>query len=551
MKTVFLGIRISRTFGSNFVIYLDDNSCSDCERNSTVDDVHICLDCPKWLCSECKSHHQRVKSTRSHQLYSPPSVSATICQEHFENFTLFCRQCQSLVCLQCICQSHNKHEIMDIAEKEKETQQNLAELAERLESQKKMADDKLIEISQRSQELQDFETSAKLKIQSRFAALHKLLHTLEENVLKDLDRIVAESSGQLAEKRQGVENEREFLLKGGESISNCGKRNRVGLINTFPLTQSLVQSASLTEITRPVEISGPTLNENYLSSENFISDAEKYIIRGAKSGVMRMVENPVIINQVGVKSANDRQENVLYDFAWLGDNRIVVLDNRNKSVKLIDHGGVKKEVYHHNAVCRVCSNKDFTSILVCDEKYVLFHYSNQLDFMNVVDIPMNIRKPYGLEFLGNGNLLIGDRHDGQIYEASLKNDWLTVLRRISSGFSCLDYLTSDGECILVTHGNGNVARVVNFSGETVCEIGLNGSALNWPLGVAIDVHGNYVISDSCNHRILVTNKAGQHIKEIKGFYLPRAVRFSDSNEILIVAERGGRIKMLTYMENLN
>ena len=106
---------------------------------------------------------------------------------------------------------------MDIAEKEKATQQNLAELAERLESQKKMADDKLIEISQRSQELQDFETSAKSKIQSRFAALHKLLDTLEENVLKDLDKIVAESSGQLAEKRQGVENEREFLSKGAQT----------------------------------------------------------------------------------------------------------------------------------------------------------------------------------------------------------------------------------------------------------------------------------------------------------------------------------------------
>ena len=440
---------------------------------------------------------------------------------------------------------------MDITEKEKETQQSLEELRERLDSQKKMADEKLAEITQKSQELTDFECLAKLKIQNRFEELHKLLYTLEENVLMDFARICGESTGQLGEKLLSVENEKDFLLKCEESIVNCRKRNRVGLINTFPLTQSLVQSASLTEITRPLEVSEPTLNENYLSPESFLSDAEKHIIRGSKSGVMRLVENPVIINQIGVKSANDSQENVVYDFAWLGDNRMVVLDNRNQSVKLVEDGGVKKEVYHNNAVCRVCATKDFTSVLVCDEKYVLFHYNSELDFISVVDVPMNIRKPYGLEFLGNGNLLIGDRHDGQIYEVSMQNNWLSVLRRISSGFSCLDYLTSNGDIILVTHGNGNVARILTFSGDTVAEIGSNGIGLNWPLGVAIDFHGNCVISDSCNHRILVTNKEGQQVKEIKGFYLPRAVRFSDSNEILIVGERGGTIKMLTYMESVN
>ena len=536
--------------------------CSDCETDLTIDDVHICLDCPKWLCLDCKNHHLRSKATRSHEVYSPPSVCNMECSLHSENFSLFCKDCNSLVCNQCIIQkcSVEKHELIGIDEKERESKETCEQLQTRVKSYSDLNQSKLEEIAERILTFRQFEERAKIKIQARFAELHKLLDSLEQNVLLDLDNISSDTHAEFITKQENVKSEKENIAKCEDSIGQCLKRNRIGLINTLPMTESLFHTVSITETSKPLDVLEPTLIEANLDEEIFLSDVERHIIRTSKAGKLKLVENSIIINQMNVRTSQDLDDNVIYDCCWISSSKLAVVDNRNKSLKLlsVDDAIVYNQVFHDNGLCRVTCNRDCKQIIVCDDKYVLYSYDFELNFKGVVDIPPQIRKPYGICFLeNNGNLMIGDRHDGQLYELSSVNQTInsatnqafTIVRQLTSGFSCLDYVTTNGEQILVSHGNGHCIRLLCNNGKNLVEIDQSQQGLNWPLGVAIDVHGNAVICDSCNHRVLVISPEGDKIKEIRGFYLPRSVKFSDNNEVLVVAERGGRVKLLTYMES--
>ncbi|XP_063719862.1 uncharacterized protein LOC134846438 [Symsagittifera roscoffensis] len=536
--------------------------CSDCEDQLTIDELHICLDCPKWLCNDCKNHHVKSKATRAHEVYTPPSVCAMECTVHGENFSLFCKQCESLVCSQCITQkcTVGKHDLISIDEKERESRDTLEAFAARIKSLSDLNQSKLTEISERVSTFREFEERAKLKIEARFAELRLLLDSMEENVLLELDSLASDTHAEFIDNREKVKLEKEGISKCDDSIKQCLKRNRIGLINTLPMTDALVMNLEVNESNKPLEVSEPSLVEPILNNDNFLSDVEKHVIRASKSGKLKLVENSVIINQMHVRTTQDPEENVIYDFCWVSNSKIAVVDNRNKSLKLLslDDAVVIKQVFHDNGLCRVCCNRDLEQIIVCDDKYCLYNYDLDLNFKGIIDIPHHIRKPYGMDFLEkSGNFIIGDRQDGQIYELTAINQPLSpnstqsfsVLRQIASGFSCLDYVTTTSDHFLVSHGNGHGVRLITDEGKFVCEIDQSGQGLNWPLGVAFDMHGNAVICDSCNHRILVISPLGERLKEVKGFYLPRAVKFSDNQEVLIVAERSGRVKLLTYMES--
>jgi len=106
------------------------NSIQDQKRSCVVEEneaTHYCLDCQDYLCEICEKAHQKIKTTKNHQLISikemknqtqinaiPKSSSQIYCQIHQnEEIKLFCNDCKEPICSLCI-DKHPSHKILSL-----------------------------------------------------------------------------------------------------------------------------------------------------------------------------------------------------------------------------------------------------------------------------------------------------------------------------------------------------------------------------------------------------------------------------------------------------
>ena len=76
--------------------------------------MSYCSACSAYLCDFCSQVHQRQmqKRYKDHQLKQLKETRATtkyICDKHSEPLKVFCQTCYSLVCSECMVESHQKH----------------------------------------------------------------------------------------------------------------------------------------------------------------------------------------------------------------------------------------------------------------------------------------------------------------------------------------------------------------------------------------------------------------------------------------------------------
>ncbi|CAG2234380.1 unnamed protein product [Mytilus edulis] len=103
------------------------NICGICSlRQITKTSDHWCPECEEALCNECKDHHKLLKATRRHEpipissYKSLPSFITDIqqsCDNHNEQYQLYCNQHALPICLQCI----NDHSNCNVTSLEKVT----------------------------------------------------------------------------------------------------------------------------------------------------------------------------------------------------------------------------------------------------------------------------------------------------------------------------------------------------------------------------------------------------------------------------------------------
>ena len=133
---------------------LEENKTQKCDSCIGGDAIAICYECGRFfLCANCFRVHKQLPSTKNHSMLSlnqfmqsnVPVLAANkslLCQRHPEELLkLYCEDCETLVCRDCVLVKHKTHDsnfIDDIIEKEKEHLQDvtLVELEEILSSTK-------------------------------------------------------------------------------------------------------------------------------------------------------------------------------------------------------------------------------------------------------------------------------------------------------------------------------------------------------------------------------------------------------------------------------
>ncbi|XP_063415975.1 transcription intermediary factor 1-beta-like, partial [Mytilus trossulus] len=82
----------------------------------------FCYECHQFLCQSCKSFHEKFPATKRHTITDSHNIDRStlihklVCEHHNIEFTYYCRDCECLICSQCVTSEHTGHTITNIAE---------------------------------------------------------------------------------------------------------------------------------------------------------------------------------------------------------------------------------------------------------------------------------------------------------------------------------------------------------------------------------------------------------------------------------------------------
>ncbi|CAC5403601.1 unnamed protein product [Mytilus coruscus] len=96
-------------------------STSKCSLCGVNNGIYFCYECRKALCRSCRTPHDNIPASKNHTVTDLKSVDRTAfqnlsnCTVHNTNFSLYCTQCKSMICGECvITTTHRGHEFSSI-----------------------------------------------------------------------------------------------------------------------------------------------------------------------------------------------------------------------------------------------------------------------------------------------------------------------------------------------------------------------------------------------------------------------------------------------------
>ncbi|CAG2211203.1 unnamed protein product [Mytilus edulis] len=95
------------------------SKCDTCKKDIAK---VFCYECHQFLCQSCKSIHEKFPATKRHTITDSHSIDRStliqklVCEHHNVEFSYYCRDCECLICAQCVTSVHTGHSITNIAE---------------------------------------------------------------------------------------------------------------------------------------------------------------------------------------------------------------------------------------------------------------------------------------------------------------------------------------------------------------------------------------------------------------------------------------------------
>ncbi|XP_052093691.1 E3 ubiquitin-protein ligase TRIM71-like [Mytilus californianus] len=86
--------------------------CNLCDVNTAL---YFCRECASALCSQCRTTHDKLPSLKNHSVTDAKGIdrtaftSATQCKIHKQQYILYCKKCEILICSKCVSGDHNGH----------------------------------------------------------------------------------------------------------------------------------------------------------------------------------------------------------------------------------------------------------------------------------------------------------------------------------------------------------------------------------------------------------------------------------------------------------
>ena len=169
--------------------------CESCSENRAE---AFCRQCEQFICAECVRLHQKLKIFSGHKTVSldelkqggakdivVPEASLKMCKKHDEQMKIYCFDCNSLICRDCIIKDHNGHNHEFIKEAAPKVKKELLEQLDPLKDVK-------VNLSQAVDEINIVKSEVKVQvdasskcIKNSFNELRQILANREQELLKE------------------------------------------------------------------------------------------------------------------------------------------------------------------------------------------------------------------------------------------------------------------------------------------------------------------------------------------------------------------------------
>ena len=593
--------------------------CDPCDYNQiSKKAAAYCQECKEYLCEWCKTAHEKLKLTRSHKLLSgelmPPKRSAgkravldtVLCSCMKNEVAIYCKEHDSLVCVNCGALHHRRCQTSDIGDISKdfdvdsteETIDNWNNLNETITSLAERREDDLNNLTLEAKYCRDrakqFGEELRIKLESMEAKTLSEIDVLEtqekKTITQQLDTCKAAQNSLDTDRRNLIlakeRNDRQSIFVYNIQLSQSVKSLTK---TTEEITKEVYQPHISFECNPTITITGgqdlgtvkchttrtpqqmgkrefvflPSLSSQCLESVLWLFLAVSWVCLQFVFVVLPNHTHILFLNEMSVPTRNQVNIKVQSDFndawisgsAFLPSGELILCDHINKKLKLLDKNLQMKESID-------LPEKPWDVAPVNQHQVIVtFPFQQYLQFIQVtpslalgrtVDLGIQCkgvtvsRESIYISFSGSGEDKIG------IYDLTGKKKRIIGLYNDKDGKVLIHWLyyiaVSNDEKLFVSGGTSiPTVYCLESSGNVLYTV--SNPLFKDCRGISVDDYENLLVCDWYSHKVFLITKDGKEVREFltekDGVRRPRTVSFRRSDRTLVVGGNHNNILVFT------
>ena len=395
--------------------------CSFCSlKGEAIDATSRCLTCNDLLCPECAEHrHRSTTLTLHHQVVSLAEVNAgkyhdeirskqqIPCSEHKgEDLKFFCETCDATVCRDCIVLSHQNHKCVTPSDARKLMEKNLKSLLGSLDQKLETLKNTKENVVSSLKKLEVGKKDVKKTLEKEMNAIIKNVMESKIKAEEEFDQLVKSKQDILEKEEKAIEGEKKLLeetLLFCNNILQCGSDIEILSMKTdIKQRLSKLQSSNSTETCCDQNVDLPAIqfcneergfmlvakiNENrskeQREQENRVVPKESVTSKFNESATKKVKEvtKKVQSENFPAKDEHEPKRPNYTSVAWVDEDTIAVVDQKNQKLKRISRKGIVETVAV--ADCMVVSS--FKDGLACKAAGKVMHvFNNSLQLKKTI-----------------------------------------------------------------------------------------------------------------------------------------------------------------------
>lgn len=451
-------------------------NCEICEDIQPA--VNRCVECEQNLCEKCSKIHLKIKSTHNHHLacMTDPEgrvylTSKAFCSKHqHEEMSFYCIDCNMATCIRCRLTSHNGHNTSDLSDVATQTRDRLMDLINHAE------------VSLASLKEQQNEFSAyKLEVKRvKFDTTNSIMHQ-SENIHKLVDK-VCQKLATFVEEEVCMEDAHvdKQLVKMDKTIASYQSRLRVAsqIVKCGSDTEIVHTDEALTTRLKNITLrSNPMVRPNKLDVGYIPSILAEEDLEGLFGILTSRVESPRYISLLEVISFRvDDADDIINSICPIQNGEAWVTYGWTSTLYKVNRAGERIKSFSLGSDIDFITKDKLGNIYVsCRNEKCIRKLNAEMNITETVKLDHGF--PRGITITPIGQLVVCCPQSKTYF----------------------DYVTS----------HVNTVSVLSYDGDKVTVFGGNGDMFLYPIRVAINDSGDFIVADNLSHSVIIFNSDGK------------------------------------------
>ena len=345
-----------------------EHECGPCLLGRrTREAIHYCIDCPDYLCDDCKDYHGNLVVTRNHTIVTgsriptsvsgAPSLGITCSCNKGQPVAFYCNDHQDIICGACKTINHHKCKTSSIQEKSASYKSSklitiLAEIKSLEVKYERLKQDS----TGSKKEVYKLKEDCQKEIKRYRKELDTIFDNLESNILTELDQWEQDRDRRVDQNVSTIDAALNVLrvdCKRLEDAKRDGKKEAMFVADTQVSKSIQGYARKLEELEKDIEKPNLEFERNELLADlvagvnslgsllsQRISDNQDNKLPGKphSTGSTKMLKDRQIKSrsEVNVRTLEDKQVPWISGCTVMPNGHVVLCDQSNKQIKLLD-----------------------------------------------------------------------------------------------------------------------------------------------------------------------------------------------------------------------